>query len=401
MAREIETQAEPARQTPSTHRQIHAQFAISAHQQERIVEAKQQTHRTATHTQTRLVRMENGLVLSTTNPIHLSILEAIYPERYAITSNQYEYLRPYTRTLSYSINEPNQFRNNLRRVYTAAAAAGAPPPPNNPNNNDDDWANVFSGNNGNGGNNLPPCRPRGNNNDGNNPPNNLPQIIAEQIALIYYTELNLTLDDVKRVLKEFFPTKKDLEKLTNAFVDKITNARIDKGRYTLLTLLPDKDFIKTAAAQLRGNKPCLSEKEKIDAVEKACSTYYNYITKVIADERKLNNHNEKACEKNDTFVLAKKKQASIKELLDISKNKMGNRDKLEELSKAFNKHRGAIDERRDLPSATLLKVLATILSLGTLAIVGAILNVGVWKVKGRDETARMAALLPEPIAPAA
>lgn len=198
------------------------------------------------------VTLAGNLILSTGNLLQLALLLSITPNaQYYSTFREAQlnqllsdqHLLEYTRNIANIMRAPSNNRDRsvlrtpLRRFYgaAAAAAAGSMPPPDDYN---EDLAAAFSSG-GAGGNGVPP-------ND-----DELALKIANEIAIIYYENLELTLEDVQGVIKNNFPQQEDLQRIDDKFIEKIVHTRIDKGRYELLTLLPDRDFIKVAVDKLK------------------------------------------------------------------------------------------------------------------------------------------------------
>lgn len=78
--------------------------------------------------------------------------------------------------------------------------------------------------------------------------------IAKEIANIYYINLELTLEDVQGVITKHL---KDLNEINYNFIKKIERAVIDEERkLTLITILSDKNIIKTAVLQIYKDKIC-------------------------------------------------------------------------------------------------------------------------------------------------
>jgi hypothetical protein len=213
-----------------------------------------------------IVRLAESMALSTGNLVQLVLLSLLNPNvRYAPSDRlqfnvliENQTIRAHAAHIRETLqaNRLNQaelrnaVRYNLRQVYVAAAGS-----PSFPDDEGNDWRNDFNAVHRGIGDSYsldndclpaPPPPPPGD--------DDLPRRIAQEIALIYYENLELTLEDVQGVIKKYFPTNHDLKKINDSFINKIVHARIDKDRYELLTLLPDKDFIKAAVEQLKGNR---------------------------------------------------------------------------------------------------------------------------------------------------
>lgn len=100
------------------------------------------------------------------------------------------------------------------------------------------YANEYSGSS------EPPC-------------DDLPTAIAEELAQIYYLNLEITLEDVKQVFRKHFPTSQALAEVTPAFLSRIKHAKIDKGRMQLRMLLPVPNILEIA---LRAVSPNIFER---------------------------------------------------------------------------------------------------------------------------------------------
>ncbi len=168
-----------------------------------------------------------GVVLSASNPLHMLLLNLIFPERYFFSTTlrrheierlmQIEAIREYAQEVRRRLIEPEPdltaVREHLGNFYAVAAAAAG-------------------GSGGGGGG------------------DDLPTKIANELAKIYYENLEITLDDVKNVLAKYFKTRQDAKQVNKVFIDKVLNTFVDKGRYPLSMLLPDKNIIKEAIESL-------------------------------------------------------------------------------------------------------------------------------------------------------
>lgn len=225
--------------------------------------------------------LPSGLVLSTGNLLQYFLLSRInstvryqssFTEAQLNTLRRNESLLAYAEGIVRQQRDPavnsNRMRNQLRQVYVAAAA-GMPPSGggNPPRRGFNSSPAVPPGSSAGGGRPSRDDSPPPNDHDDlsrafENPPidpsipsgdDDVALRIANEIAEIYYAELDLTLEDVERVITKYFPKQENLQTINDAFIDKIVHTRIDKGRYELLALLPDKYFIKAAVEKLKGN----------------------------------------------------------------------------------------------------------------------------------------------------
>ncbi len=250
------------------------------------------------------------MTLSTGNLLHLFLLSFINPSiqyQSPFSDEQLNALRQNHTLVGYaqqiargwhdrSDEHRTELRQHFRQVYASAASGGMPPEERD--GVDDNWRNVFTGSQ------LPrrSSHPSSTPAESSDPDGDLPLQIANMIAYYYYTNLELTLDNVEKVITDYLPQIGGLSKITDAFIDKIVHARIDKGRYELLSLLPDKDFIKAAVEQLKGNNKYTVDQKSLSFLRKLVNQISNWWTGSKVPASPLQHYKDTIREHFDRYI---------------------------------------------------------------------------------------------------
>lgn len=156
-------------------------------------------------------------------------------------------------------------------------------------------------------------RPLPKNNEG------LAHQIAKKLAQIYTQidnrHLQITLDDVKNVITEHLQKENlEIEAIDDAFVNKIVCAVVHENEvnahFPLLFLLPDKDFIKAAVEQLKGNNNYRADSSKDLSLRKV----YRQILQLTQE------YCEAHLEQKDSGGVLDKKNKIFVQLKDVLQN---------------------------------------------------------------------------------
>ncbi len=179
----------------------------------------------------------NGLTLSTGNLFQAYLIRLMYPEiatpivdEEAFAPTYYIDVAARDLVLALRRGDSREIRVLLTEYYARVsetqnpqyesqfAIADSPPPPPPPGDDDDDLAKR----------------------------------IADEIATVYYLNLEITLDDVIAAICKFIPEQSKLDSLPGDFADQIVSVWIDHNRMQLRALLPDKNIVDVALRQLQG-----------------------------------------------------------------------------------------------------------------------------------------------------